>query len=110
MNSYSQEIPLACNMNVFTPAERETHIQTIGQLFRTVQHVQDEEHGYEFIFSYKSATLIQLAEFIAKERLCCPFLEFTLKIFPNYENTSLLLTGPKGIKEFLREEFSEAFA
>lgn len=110
MKSNAQPIPLACNMNVFTPAERENHIQTIGQLFRTVQRVQEQEQGYEFIFPGGSVTLIQLAEFISKERLCCPFLEFTLKNFPDYENTSLLLTGPEGIKEFLHEEFSEAFA
>src|SRR5262245_10066152 len=102
MNSNPQSIPLACNMSVFTPTEHENHIQTIGQLFRTMQRIEDKEHGYEFIFAGASATLIQLAEFISKERLCCPFLEFTLKVFPNYENTSLLLTGPEGIKEFLR--------
>jgi len=109
MNLNPQPTPLACNMNVFTPAERENHIQTIGQLFRTMQPVQDAEDGYEFIFSGESAILIQLAEFISKERLCCPFLEFTLKTYPNYENISLLLTGPEGTQEFLREEFSEAF-
>src|SRR5215510_15024650 len=106
MKSNSQTIPLACNMSVFTPAEREHHIQTITQLFRTVQQIHDLEQGYEFIFPSESATLIQLAEFISKERLCCPFLEFTIKIIPNYETTYLLLTGPEGTQEFLRLEFS----
>ena len=110
MNPTSQAAPLICNMDVFTPAERESHIQTATHLFRTVQHVQDVERGYEFIFSTESAPLSKLAEFISKEKLCCPFLEFTLKIFPNYENTSLFLMGPEGTREFLREEFSEAFA
>src|SRR4030095_15325931 len=110
MKSDPQAILLACNMNVFTLAERENHIQTIGQLFRTVQHIQDKEHGYEFIFPGEPDLLIQLAKFISKERLCCPFLEFTLKIFPRYENTTLLLTGPESVKEFLRLEFSEVFA
>jgi hypothetical protein len=109
MNSHSQALPLVCHMDVFSPAERENHIQTATQLFQTVQRIQDEERGYEFIFPGESATLIQLAEFISKERLCCQFLEFTLKIVPNYETTSLLLTGPEGTREFLRAEFSEAF-
>ena len=110
MNSTSQTTPLICNMNVFTSTERENHIQTATQLFRTVQRIQDVERGYEFTFPTESATLIQLAQFISKERLCCPFLEFTLQIIPNYETTSLLLTGPEGTREFLRGEFSEAFA
>jgi hypothetical protein len=109
MKSSSQSIPLACNMNVFTPAERESHIQTATQLFQTVQRIEGVERGYEFIFSNESVTLTKLAEFISKEQLCCPFLEFTLKMVPNYETTSLLLTGPEGTQEFLREEFSETF-
>ena len=103
-------VPLACNMNVFTPVERESHIQTATQLFQTVQRVHDTEQGYEFIFQTESATIVKLAEFISKEQLCCPFLEFTLKFIPNYETTSLLLTGPEGTQEFLRAEFKEAFA
>ena len=109
MNSNHQTTPIACNMNVFTPAERESHIQTATQLFQTVQRIVDVERGYEFIFSSESATIVKLAEFISKEKLCCPFLEFTLKMVPNYETASLLLTGPEGIPEFLREEFSETF-
>ena len=109
MNSTNQHIPVACNMNVFTPPEHESHIQTATELFQTVQHIQDIAQGYEFIFPSESATLVKLAEFISKEKLCCPFLEFTLKLIPNYVTTSLLLTGPEGTQEFLREEFSEAF-
>jgi hypothetical protein len=96
-------------MQVFTSVERDSHIQTATQLFGTVQHIHDTERGYEFIFSSESATLVKVAEFISKERLCCPFLEFTLSLVPNYETTSLLLTGPEGTREFLREEFNEAF-
>jgi len=109
MNSNPQAVPLVCNMNEFTLVERVKHIQTATQLFQTVQHIQDAERGYEFIFPGETTTLIKVAEFIAKEKLCCPFLEFTLKMIPNYETTSLLLTGPEGTQEFLREEFSEAF-
>lgn len=95
-------------MNVFTPAERENHIQNIAQLFLAVKDIQEVENGYEFNFQ-KDVDLIQLADFIAKEKLCCPFLEFTLKIELDQKPISLMLTGPIGTPEFLREEFAEAF-
>ena len=107
MNS---DTPLVCNMNVFTPAERENHIRTTMRLYQAVQAIHEAENGYEFIFPNDSGTITRLAEFIVNEMLCCPFLEFTLKIASNNEPTSLLLTGPEGTREFLREEFSEAFA
>ena len=109
MKSDTQATPLACNMNVFNSVERENHIQNSNQLFRSVQSIQEVTNGFEFIFPNGTESITKLAEFISNERLCCPFLEFTLKIIPNDEPISLTLTGPEGTQEFLRAEFSEAF-
>ena len=103
-------IPLTCDMDVFTPAEREQHIQTTRELFATVQSIRDVEHGFEFSLPNGTDSIVKLADFISNERRCCPFLEFTLKIPPENHAISLTLTGPEGTQEFLREEFSEAFA
>lgn len=112
MKSETQDNSIFCNMDVFTPAERESHIQTTTQLFQTVQSIYEAQNGYEFIFPGPngSESIAVFAEFIYNERRCCPFLEFTLKIAPNDKPISLFLTGPEGTREFLREEFSEAFS
>ena len=101
-------LPLACNMGVFTPAQREAHILTTIQLMRAVQNVQEVENGYEFTYANEDELISKLAEFVIYERLCCPFLKFTLIVNSN-EAISLTLTGPLGTQEFLREEFSGAF-
>src|ERR1700752_2666994 len=112
MKTEAQDTPIVCDMNVFTPLERENHIRTTTQLFQTVQNIREIENGYEFIFPNADGSEIftQFAEFIYNERRCCPFLEFSLKIAPKDKPISLLLTGPEGTREFLREEFSEAFS
>ena len=107
MNSTSPQIPLACNMNVFKPAERELHIQITNKLFQSLKNIHEAENGYEFSFPESSEILMSMAKFISNERLCCPFLEFTLKVLPENEVISLLLTGPEGTQEFLRAEFAE---
>ena len=109
MKASAQNMSLVCNMDVFTPAERENHIQTTTQLFQSVQTIHEVENGFEFMFPNFDAAenLIQLAEFILNERRCCPFLEFTLKITPNDAPISLLLTGPEGTQELLRAELTE---
>ena len=99
------DMPLICNMDVFTPDQREQHVQTTTQLFHAVQHVREVEHGYEFTFPNENVFIAQVAEFISRERMCCPFLEFSLRIFPDPEPISLSLTGPIGTQEFLRAEF-----
>ena len=112
MNSSTQTPPLACNMNVFTPVEREKHIQTTTRLFQSVQNIREVESGYEFIFPNPDGAeiLTKIAEFISNERLCCPFLKFTLTIDTDLQPIELTLTGPEGTQEFLRAEFAEAFA
>lgn len=102
--------PLACDMTVFTPAEREEHIRNTTRLYQTVQDVREANDGFEFIFPNDSKVIAGMAEFISNERLCCPFLEFTLKVSPNEEPITLLLSGPEGTKEFLQAEFHEVFA
>jgi hypothetical protein len=112
MKSKTQPMPIVCNMDVFTPLERENHIQMATQLFQSVQNIHEIENGYEFIFSNPSGsvTLTRMAEFISNERLCCPFLKFMVTIETDPQPISLILTGPEGTQEFLRAEFSEAFA
>lgn len=109
MNSKTSDTPLVCKMDVFTPAEREDHIQSTSQLYQSAQSVYEVENGYEFIFPNGSEIIIRLGKFISNERRCCPFLEFTLTISSNNAPISLRLTGPEGTQEFLRTEFTEAF-
>ena len=104
-----QEPALVCNMDVFTPAQREAHIHTTTQLVRAMQQVQEVEHGYEFTFLNETDLIVRIAEFIANERLCCPFLDFTLSVPSSNRLLSLSLTGPTGTREFLQAEFEEAF-
>ena len=102
------DTPLVCNMDVFTPSQRESHIRTTTELIRAVQSVNGVENGYELQFPNKTEFITQIAEFISNERLCCPFLKFSLNIVSNIEPVSLSLTGPIGTQEFLRAEFGGA--
>jgi len=106
----TSETPLACNMNVFTEVERALHIDGTRRLFQAVQAVQEAANGFEFRLRGEGDVIRQIGEFIARERLCCPFLKFTLTIESDSKPISLFLSGPQGTKDFLREEFSEVFA
>ena len=103
------ETLLACNLDVCTPAEHENHFQAAAKLYKSIQDIQETENGYKFRFPNTSESIMRLAEFISNERVCCPFLEFTLNVAPNDAPISLLLSGPDGTKKFLQEELHEAF-
>ena len=101
--------PLVCNMGVFSPAQREAHVLTTTQLFKSVQSVQEADNGYEFTFPNESDLIVRIGEFVANERLCCPFLTFNLNVSPDTQPVSLTLTGPVGTREFLQAELDGAF-
>ncbi len=103
------DTPLVCNMGVLPPAQREAHIRTTAELIQSVQSVREVENGYEFTFPNETELISKIAEFISNERLCCPFLQFSLTIVADREPISLALTGPFGTQEFLRSEFEGAF-
>ena len=48
------------------------------------------------------------AEDLSMERLCCPFMRFTIEIEPQQAPFWLHLTGPEGVKDFLRMAFEGA--
>ena len=95
-------------MDVFTPAQRESHIRTTTELIRAMQSVQRVENGYELRFPNETRFISQIAEFISNERLCCPFLNFTLHVASDKAPVSFTLTGPIGTQEFLRLELGGA--
>jgi len=97
-------------MDVFTVDQREQHIHTTTQLFRAVRTIHEVGNGFEFTLSNESGVIVEIGRFISGERLCCPFLEFSLKVASDREPISLTLTGPVGTQEFLRLESKEVFA
>ena len=54
--------------------------------------------------------MVKAAEFIALEKLCCPFLSFSLEVEAENGPVSLKLTGRDGVKAFVREEISGLLA
>jgi hypothetical protein len=95
-------------MDVFTLAQRESHIRRTTELIRAIQSVQEVENGYELRFPNETEFITKIAEFISNERLCCPFLNFTLNVAPDNEPLSFTLSGSLGAQEFLRLEFGGA--
>jgi hypothetical protein len=60
--------------------------------------------GYAIRFAAEQATILLVSEFIARERLCCPFLRFELIAEQEDGPLWLRLRGREGVKEFIEAE------
>ena len=99
------EVIIACNPNAITPKQQERWLEVGTQLYAAVQEVQELPDGYAFRLPSDSEMLLLVAEDLTLERLCCPFIHFTLDIAPNGAPCWLRYTGGEGVKEFLRMSF-----
>lgn len=107
-NEHAQISPFACNMSAIPPEERGQHIAAIEAVFGAAQEIRELPDGYAFRLANETALLLKVADFVAKERLCCPFFGFALQIEPEGGAVWLSLTGREGVKPFIQAEIAGA--
>lgn len=100
--------PFRCDMSVIEPAQRKQHIATAVAVFRVVEEIHELPNGYAFRLPNEATVLLQTAEFIMREKLCCPFFGFRVEVEPEGGPLWLHLTGEEGIKPFIQAEVGTA--
>jgi len=90
--------------HALTPEERVQHSRAFQQLLPAFTDRRELKDGVSLGGS--AIPLPLLAEWIARERRCCPFLRFSLKLAPEQGPAMLTIRGPKGTRELLREGFA----
>ena len=95
----------ACNMDALDSAERMKHTALTKELLHDVRAIRELDDGYAFDLPVSSGTLENAAQFVANERLCCPFFRFAIIMMEDGSGLSLTITGTQGVKEFQRAEF-----
>ncbi len=98
------EIPVACNWAALTAEQQVRQRSLRGQLSADVQEVRELADGYAFRHSPDRGVLLAIAEFVANERLCCPFFEFGLTVEGDGGPVWLRITGEGEAKRVLEAE------
>lgn len=101
--------PLACVPNALTHNQQEYWVtEIVPKLYKEVQEIQELPNGWVWRLPSTPQVLMLVAEDLNMERLCCPFVNYTLEIEPNHGPFWLRMTGGEGVKEFLRMAFEAA--
>lgn len=102
------ELPIACDPSALTDEQQARWMIVGKQMYQAIREVRELPDGYSFRLPNDSDMLLIIAEDLSFERLCCPFLRFTLEIEPGHGPFWLSFTGGEGAKEFLRISFESA--
>ena len=94
---------LACNIQAISGAERPRYNELVSRLRAAIRTRNELPDGYHYSLDSAEITLPELSEWLALERLCCPFLIFTLE--GAGQAVRLTMRGPNGAKAILRGEF-----
>jgi hypothetical protein len=98
------EVPVACNWSALTAVQQERQRALYRQLRADAQEVLELEDGYAFRHSPDRAVVLAIAEFVANERLCCPFFEFSITVERAGGPIWLRITGEGEAKSVLEAE------
>jgi len=98
-----------CDMSAIEPHHRKQHVAIAREIFRAVKEIRELPNGYAFRLPNEAPVLLKIAEFIAREKLCCPFFGFSLEVQPTGGPVWLSLTGDDGIKPFIQAEIGAAW-
>lgn len=94
----------ACDLSAMTPGQRAHHAELSVRLLGEARALEHLPNGYALVFESSARQALELAEWMAMERLCCPFLTLAAEFAPERGPLRLRLTGAAGIKPFLVHE------
>ncbi len=97
--------PIACNLGQLGEVQRAREQFLLSKMLRSRLETQERTTGYAVRLPADSLTILEVAEFILLERICCPFLDFELRWEAGENTLWLQLSGPEGVKSFLNSVF-----
>ena len=100
-------VVFACNMKAMSTAQRKRHTEVLSPALQSAKlNVNELPDGYAFQFTSDAKTYQTVTEWVANERLCCPFFNFDIRVGDESAPMTLHITGPDGVKQFIKAELS----
>jgi hypothetical protein len=100
------ETPFLCSLEKSLTKEQREHKR---QLAKKMEHARIETKeiadGYVFRFRPEAVSFGEVADWVATERVCCPFFDLAIEAERENGPLSLRITGREGVKQFIRSEF-----
>jgi hypothetical protein len=90
---------LACNIQAIGAVQQPRYGELVSRLRAAILDRTELADGYRYSLDSAKITPPEVAEWIALERWCCPFLNFEL------DASRLTMRGPEGVKAVLQDEF-----
>lgn len=102
-----ERIPAACNIRALDEQERQAHRDNAEWLWARLLERRPLDDALALRFPDDSEVIAGLARFVDRERACCPFFAFEIRLAPQ-EGLWLRLTGEASAVRFAHEYVPDA--
>jgi hypothetical protein len=97
------ETPFACSLEKTLTKEQRAHKKQIMQKMEAARiDTREIADGYIFRFRPEAVSFTEIADWVATERVCCPFFDLAIESERENGPLSLRITGREGVKQFIR--------
>jgi hypothetical protein len=93
-----------CNLGAMTREERTAYGALSRKLFGASEEKRELDNGYAYRLAAQKISISEIAQWITFERRCCPFFNLQIEAEPSDGPLWLRITGPTGVKEFIKSE------
>lgn len=109
MNTKKMDLPIVCDLSVFTADERKHHEATSMDVTRKAKRIIELEDGFAFHHNYSETRFVDFAKWMTRENRCCPFFTFELVIEPFASGREIIvrLKGSPEAKQTLKGGFEK---
>jgi hypothetical protein len=102
----TRETPFACSLEKSLTREQREHKKQIAlKMERARIETKELADGYVFRFRPEGISFAEVADWVATERVCCPFFDLSVEAERENGPVSLRIMGREGVKAFIRAEF-----
>ncbi|MDD9944622.1 MAG: hypothetical protein OXU20_26490 [Myxococcales bacterium] len=97
--------PVACTPAAIPATERARWLKVGKQLYAAAREVSELDDGYAIRLPGDRDTLMVAAEHVSRDRMCCAFLRWNIRVEPEGGDLWLAMTGSPAAKALLRMTF-----
>jgi hypothetical protein len=103
----AEGVPIACDLTVFSGAERAEHRARTQTLFAAIEGVTEEADGFVLAFASTLSRRTEIGHWMEAERRCCPFYRFEVREQDAGKRVVLRISGPPSAKAILLAAMEE---
>lgn len=95
--------PVACDLSALDSEALDEHERMSELVLGSVAEIREQPDSYAFRLPTETEMVRRAATFIARERRCCPFFDFTLRVERDEGPVWPSVSGREGVKQYVED-------